>query len=234
MKNNYDKILAMFISNDETLTSYIQKPFTIDENVFCTDTIQFVFFNKSLLSDFENINEQLENIKQNVLKVIPLNNMYKALSLELLTEAISAVPLVDDFDIKTEEGICDACYGTGDVDFTFEHNFKDYELEGECPICEGTGKSIQKEEILNGKKVLDPEANIQILSSTFRIKYVLKLKEIAELLNEKHIYILHHLSNMGCTVFKIGEVNILLMPTFLGTAILQEKIAFKINSKMLI
>jgi len=53
--------------------------------------------------------------------------------------------------LKTKECFktvsCEACDGRGEVDFEFYNNGKTYQLEGDCPVCSGTG------EIGTGQKV---------------------------------------------------------------------------------
>lgn len=201
----YDDILKMFVSED-TLRPQFLKPFFIDNLAIATDAHSLVFFDKNLCD--ENL-LPFDRKPESVLSVIPKErNENFLISIESLKSAISKCPLIDE--MKDNKKTCNACYGEGDVEYVFEYGGMDYELEHECPVCDGEG-TIGKD-IPTGNKITDKDAPIKIKHSCFSVNYISKLIRIAETLGEDKIFLTLSTGKHNITVFKIKNVELLLMP----------------------
>lgn len=224
--NKYQKILNLFVSTDE-LRSWMQTPFIIDDKAYSTNGWALVAF------DLKNLTEIGEFRAFNADKlsgVYPLEqNLDKTYSIVDLKELFKKVPQVEDFDEEEKEDTCEECSGSGEVTFTYEDSkYKDHELDGECPICDGFGKCKQTIEKPNGKMVDDCNSKCVIGNSLFfanKIKHIIDVAEILEVSEFKHI---HQTTSNKQNVFKIGDVDLLLMPTMSEGDFHSDGVAFNI------
>jgi hypothetical protein len=133
------------------------------------------------------------------------------ISVAILKQKLSEFPFVDCFDeIKIE---CDACDGSGLVDFVFYHNGTEYELREECPVCDGLGIKTQSK-IPNGKK-LDYDKFFRIGNCIFNVARIEDLIYIADFLSADYVNIVNQTAENKPTLFKIKNVEFLVMPTLL-------------------
>jgi hypothetical protein len=155
-------------------------------------------------SCFFDANEKVKNIYP-----VPAN-MDKLITLAELKEKLSNFPLVDCFDV--EEAECGACYGDGEVTFEFDYKRESYELEGECPVCDGHGIILKKSETPNGKKELDSSKFFKIGRCIFHVDRINEILFVAEKL-QSDIRLVHQTEENHNCVFAVGDVEIMAMPT---------------------
>lgn len=197
--NPYNYILSLFTSND-SLREWMRKPFTIENMAISTNAFQLCFFDKSLATD---INECVENKKANVLSIIPkTRDKNFVIILDNLQSQIMKVPLIKD----SEE--CEACGGEGEVSYEFEFGMRIYTKEGDCPICEGLGRIEKSGE----EMVFDKQRSGKILNSNFTIESLLLLLKVAKTLDTNAIKLVYQEEANKASVFKIQDVEILVMP----------------------
>jgi hypothetical protein len=204
MKTKYETILNHLTSKEDEAIEWTTKPFSLGNYSAATDSVTLVVTPK--IGDFIDMSEI-------VLNVIPKINMNVEISVQELKEKMSLIPFVDCYDDIEKDNECEACDGFGEVDYIFEYNGKTYEINEDCPICDGSGTIENKEKIPNGKKEYSTEQTIKIGVCHF-YNYVLeKLIFVADVLEADTVNIISQTkSNCPC-LFQIKEVEVLLMPT---------------------
>lgn len=194
--NVYLQILNRFKAKDD-MRMWMSESFNVGEKTVSTNG--YILVATPLQEGFDDKSNKTTG-------VYPVDIiMDKKISTIELKEKLKDFPKVDCFDEEEEK--CDACEGFGEVDFVFSHGSKDYEIEEECPVCEGSGiiNSLSKKP--NGKKELDYNKFFGIAKSVFNLARVEELLEVAEILKSNEITLVNQ------TLFKIKDVEVLLMPT---------------------
>lgn len=152
------------------------------------------------------------NREDKIKSVYPLeHNQNKRIKLQEIKDKLALFPTVDCFDETEQE--CNACYGSGTVDFEFEYSRKTYEMEGECPVCEGEGTTLQTSKTPNGKKELDYKKLFQIGLCAFNVELINKLIFIAESIGVDEVVLVSQTLPHRPSVFLIGDVEFLAMST---------------------
>ena len=224
--NKYQEILNLFVSTDE-LRNWMMRPFIINSKVFATNGWALVAFDVTNLKVLGDVGYYKED-KLN--GVYPLeHNLDNKYSIDYLKECFKSVPLVEDFDEEEKEDTCDECNGSGEVTFTYEDSkYKDHEIDGECPICDGFGNCKQTIEKPNGKMVQDPNSKCTIGNSLFFANKIKHILEVAELLGVNEFKHIHQSTPTKQNLFKIGDVELLLMPTMSEGKFHSDGVAFNI------
>lgn len=209
----YDVILEMYKSNDD-LRVYFTSPFFINDLAIATDASAMVFFDKKLCKKLDFFSGKDPD---NIIKVIPVTrNESFVFSLDTLNNALSKCPLIDEILIEESEEECDECDGEGFVEYEYDGKLTTHTIERDCPVCDGEGSKITEVKTPTGQKVLDLSKNIQIKQSSFSAKQLSKLAKVAELLNEKNITLTYQVASNQGSIFSIGNVEILVMPTMMS------------------
>lgn len=158
-----------------------------------------------ICGDFKNYEDKIKT-------VYPLErNTEKSIKIQELKDKLALFPTVDCYDETEQE--CNACYGSGLVDFEFDYERKRYELEGECPVCEGKGTTLQTAKTPNGKKELDYNKLFQIGLCAFNVERINELIYLAEQTGVDEVVLINQTLPHRPSVFLIGEVELLVMST---------------------
>jgi hypothetical protein len=199
--NKYQEILNLFVSEDK-MRDWMLTPFVVGNKVIATNGWALVAFDKSKI-DCSSL-RILDKSKLN--GTYPLEeNINSHNTVDFLKECFLKVPLVDDY--------CNECKGSGEVTFIYEDSkLKDHKIDGECPICDGFGVCEQEIENPNGKKVPDIDAKCVIGNCLFFTNKVELIIKVADLLKEKYYSHINQTLESRANLFRVGEVEILLMP----------------------
>lgn len=203
MKNNYDKILDIFTYKEKVNPKeWGRLPFVIDEKVYASDFNSLVFFNKEKCSEYE-------TLKLNVSGVIPKEiNQSFIIKVSELKEAFIKIPLIEGYEIKGEDIECEDCNGDGEVDWEYKNHTKQYE----CPVCDGDGKSFIAPRVKNGIFKHESGYYVDILNTRFASKYLQKLIDVCEILEETEIELISQTEKSKANLFRIKDVKIVIMP----------------------
>lgn len=204
--NKYDTILDLFkLKNDNR--PIFEKPFFHKGLAIATDMYSMVFFDSKLCSEKEPFSG-----KENMLDFMPKErNQNFAFTIDVLKNTIGKCPLKDELKIVKASEKCDACMGEGEVTYEFFYAKKDYEIERDCPVCDGEG--VTKEQLLpTGNKIPDLEHHIQIKDAMFLATNLSKLINVCEILNEPDIVLVYANTPISIHIFKIGLVEIMIVP----------------------
>ena len=195
----------MFVSEDNLRPKFL-KPFFINDLAIATNAHALIFFDKTLCE--EKLTPYIDK-PESILSVIPNErNENFSIPIETIKAAIAKCPLIDE--IKEEKITCDACDGEGTVEYEFDYGYKSYELEGDCPVCNGEGSTGK--DIPTGNRVVDMFTPIKIKNSCFSAFYLNKLVQVAKILNKDSIVLTLMTGKNNTTIFKIDNVEIILMP----------------------
>lgn len=183
--------------------NWMSSPFSANGKAVATDAIKLVA--TPFVPGLPGYSEKVRN-------VYPVaHNMDKAIHLTELRERLNAWPQVDCFDEVTVK--CGACNGDGNVEYEFSYQGRDFEMESECPICDGEGSASTKSKTPNGQKEPDEDKVFRIGNSAFHYDLVKSLLFVAETL-QSDIRVLSQTDYRRPTLFAIGEVEVLLMPIY--------------------
>lgn len=155
-KEKLKEALGLF-TDEEELRPAFRKPFRQGGYIVATDNTVIMRVEEQLLDgeDFESGNDypDITNLFETC-----SNHTRKSLTLEKLKEAISKVPLIDqweDNDVK-----CTECGGTGMVTYTYRGRHELYEKHSSCPVCNGHG--ILTHSVKMAEKVTDPYGRLAL------------------------------------------------------------------------
>lgn len=201
-ENKFLTLLNRFKSNDDR-RDWMSKPFNVGNRTVSTNA--YILISTPLQEGFEDLSNKTKG-------VYPIDfNLDTKILVSELKEKLKDFPKVDCFDKEEKE--CDACDGYGDVYFEFSHNGKDYESNQDCPVCDGIGVFNTVSKKPNGKKELDYNKFFGIGNSVFNVARIEELLEVAETLQSEHITLVNQTQPNKSSLFKIKEVEVLLMPT---------------------
>jgi len=195
------KALKLMCSDDE-LREWMTKPFSVGNQTCATNGWSLLVVDKK--SDYPDMSDKTKS-------VYPVELSFtNKLEISKVKAAIDKIPLIDCFDKVVSK--CNACYGEGEVEYEFEHKGRTYEIEHECPVCEGEGQTEQVSKIPNGKKEIDSSKYVKLGVNRLNIERVLELIKVAELKGVDEVLYQLPVGNRP-VAFKIGEDTILfLMP----------------------
>ena len=208
----YQKIIDLFVSNEpqtwvtET-NAWAQKPFIVDSKIYATDGVVLVSFDSQKIKNIDNV-YRCDESKLNIFKESFKSNINTTYSLRFLKHCFEKVPLVKCFDEKKKD--CAECDGTGEVTYKYKSNYRAYGLDHDCPICEGEGAIIEK--IPTGKKEYDKKAHCKIGNDLFFTHIISHIITVCEILGVTEFVHTHQSLPHKANGFKIGDVDLLLMP----------------------
>lgn len=201
LDNVFLTLLNRFKSNDD-YRDWMAKPFNVGNKTVSTNG--YVLISTPLQEGFDDLSNKTKG-------VYPMDfNLDMKILVSELKQKLNDFPKVDCFDEEEKE--CDACDGSGEVSFVFSYDCEDYETEEECPVCKGCGFINKISKIPNGKKELDYNKFFGIGNSAFYVARIEELLEVAETLQSEHITLVNQTQPNKTSLFKIKEVEVLLMP----------------------
>lgn len=195
------KALKLICSNDD-LRKWMTEPFSVGNHTASTNGRSLLVVEKK--SDHPDMSEKTKG-------VYPVELSFtNKLEIAKVKEAIEKIPLIDCYDKVISK--CDACYGNGNVDFEFEYKNRTYEIEGECPVCEGEGQTEQVSKTPNGKKEIDLSKYVRLGVNRLNVQRLFELIAVAELKGVGEVLYQLPIGNKP-VAFKVGDDTILfLMP----------------------
>lgn len=196
MKNE-TKILNLFVGNDKYRPA-LNQAFKQGDMVCATDAITLITIPISLIGlrypyqDKPDVSSVL-NIRKECHKIIELS---------WLKELYHNVPIIN------ETYKCEACAGTGMVDYEFYFNGTTYTGEEECPVCRGEGHLGE-----TGEMIKDPQYDIDIHGNPFKSGRVLKMINLMKLLEITSCVLVSNPSSEPNLFRFENGINVILMPS---------------------
>lgn len=175
--SKYDKALNLFTGYD-SFRDFVNAPFRQGRYVYATDSICMIRIDAEYLEmEYNSIDKPNCGYSFNKKPNQPSTHSF---SLEGLKSMYDRIP-----DVEFEE--CEACDGTGKVDFEFEYDCEFYYKRADCPICYGEGYvqvSEPEKDFRYGIKFADG-------SSPVRQKYLLRLIEALRTLDLDRAFLVY-------------------------------------------
>lgn len=197
MKNE-TKILNLFVGNDKYRPA-LNQAFKQGDMVCATDAITLITIPISLIGlrypyqDKPDVSSVL-NIRKECHEIIELSWLKE---------------LYDDVPMINETYKCEACAGTGMVDYEFCFDDIIYTEEEECPVCRGNGHLGE-----TGEMIKDPQYDINIHGNPFKSGRVLKMINLMKLIDITSCVLVSNPSS-GPNLFRFENgINVILMPSF--------------------
>lgn len=197
MKNE-TKILNLFVGNDKYRPA-LNQAFKQGDMVCATDAITLITIPISLIGF--NYPDQDKPDVSSVLNI--REECHEIIELSWLKKLYNNVPMIN------ETYKCQACDGTGMVDYEFYFDGTTYTEEEECPVCRREGHLGE-----TGEMIKDPQYDIDIHGNPFKSGRVLKMINLMKLLDiTSCVLVSNHSSRPNLFRFENG-INVILMPSF--------------------
>lgn len=196
MKNE-TKILNLFVGNDK-YRPVLNQAFKQGDMVCATDAITLITIPISLIGF--NYPDQDKPDVSSVLNI--RKECHEIIELSWLKELYHNVPIIN------ETYKCEACAGTGMVDYEFYFNGTTYTEEEECPVCRGEGHLGE-----TGEMIKDPQYNIDIHGNPFKSGPVLKMINLMKLLEITSCVLVSNPSSEPNLFRFENGINVILMPS---------------------
>lgn len=205
-KQQIEKALYSIIKYDDH-RYWMQRPFTIENNVYSTDACIIIQVPKDSVGFFNKCEKESSmKIILNYFDFTPEKIM--TINMQDLKDAISEIPLVDEILNEDIEGKCEECYGTGEVEWEYEGYHNDFD----CPVCDGNGTIPELKKEKTGRKIKAPNYFIDINFNRIKSYLIEELINIATSLNTKKIEVIHQISSNKPICFQVGIAKIIMMP----------------------
>lgn len=201
----YYEILKYFCSTDK-YRDWLTKPFKIGNKIHSSDAHFLVTTDLSKVKADEEIKEIDPKKLNNVL--ITDTNTKLVLNVKEIKEVFKKAPQEDCYDFKGQDVECRECDGYGWVEWEYKHHTKDTD----CPICDGEGKTSLAKKIKNGETKIEEHLTIEIGTSLFYVNKFQRLIYVADKLGEKEITLIYQSTPNKGNLFKIKDLEILVMP----------------------
>lgn len=119
--------------------------------------------------------------------------------------------MIDKEIIKEGKEKCGECRGTGEVKFKYHTPGDTYYLDGDCPVCEGTGNIENKIIKKTGEKIPDPLRKYKMFGVAFSYEQLSRLVTACKMMGIEKITRTFGTERHG-NLFRCGDASILLMP----------------------
>lgn len=203
--SKYQQILNLFVAKDDVRPQFKQ-PFCYEDRAVATDAYTMVFFDKGKVEDLEPYDGAIR-----VFDCVPIENTRLKITKDELNAALASSPKVDEVRIEERKTECEACEGSGQVNFEFDYNLKTYELEGECPLCEGYCEILAEVRVPTGGKVPDYEKSFRLRGKTYRSAYFKRIIDVVNMTGADYIDMLNiNDKPYSATLFEVSDVKILI------------------------
>ena len=194
-----ESVFAIFVGH-EKFKPNMHAPFEIKGIVYATDAYSLVKAEKSYC-DFEIKNPERT---VNVEGIIPIQSCNDLVTIE--HESFDVLKTEDEYTFLGEDVDCETCEGDGTVEWEFEGYSKYFD----CPVCDGSGLSSEKQGIKTGLKTFG-KASVMLNNSRFAVRLFYKLLKVRDILGGV-ITMIHQSGESDPVLFRIGHCDILLMP----------------------
>lgn len=158
---NIDDLLQLFVSTDDLRPKFM-RPWREGNYIFASETHICIRVKGSMTdTDYPCSNSHTNNM---FLCRCPDGKLNR----EILDNAISYAPTVDEIKTVGEDIECEECDGTGQVRW----EYKSWTDIFDCPVCQGTGYSETARKESTGRKIIHPEAGLRIGHFVFRVNFL--------------------------------------------------------------
>lgn len=176
-KEIQDKLFSLYINKDdvrkEMRTPWYDKR---TNSIVASDGRQLIAIRKSVtIGDFPTLDINPFPLAGKTLGLISVSE---------LKDALLTLSTCDEVVAHEEEMDCEECGGKGFVEYIYtSKDDEDYCVEDECPICNGSGKTIRYKYEETGRKVPAKGATITIGKYNLSWRYIENVCKVCDLVN---------------------------------------------------
>lgn len=203
----YDEALKMFALSNVDESVAVEKanmltPFKRFDHWYATDAYTMIYFPVALAP---NLNYE-EKYSPNVLNVISAAKKYSHAPISISIAALKNA-LVPEMRPVTRE--CKECGGYGEINMPYRAKKEKgvFDLEFDCPVCEGGGRVGDE----SGALEADESTRHRLCGDVFAYWILKRLVDVAELLGAAVVTKVGGATAKAHS-FEIGEVKLFLMP----------------------
>ena len=212
--NLYDKILNS--CTDKRFTEF-SLPITNEKFAIATNKMIMCKVPLNLIEAQEcKTDESLFSTYERFFKNVYLQNGDEPktkIQVDEVNRILNVCPIIEIDINKSNKTNCEECKGMGNVFFkyvTTSTSKREYELDGDCPICDGSGFHLEKE--TSTKIQIDKEAIIKFGLNYYTMVVFSKILEASRLL-ENPVEVVFQKENCAIgDLFKVGKIEFLAMP----------------------
>ena len=182
---NEKELFDLFVEKDNDLREKFKKPFVDgrDKRVWATDGHLLLMVNPDCVSgeyDVQHLNSGPNVTDYNCNYEIPVKE---------LVDAIDRCQKAEQVMVSYNEKTCPECDGKGTVYADYHANYDNnyYDLEVDCPICEGSGVIDEEKETKTGKVMPQEDSVIKMGECYFFNKYIQRIVKACELLKVEKV-----------------------------------------------
>lgn len=198
-KINTQEIFSLFVGWDDC-RPFVEAPFEINGKIYATDLSILIRTDKA------NCNFQVDNKHElpDVEFSMPNPNTNEFVSFS--SNEFEKFKTADEYEYRGKNIECNDCGGQGQV----EWNYKKHERLFECPECNGSGFSEERQGRETGRKTFN-NSIVKLIDKYFHIKLFYKIFQVASMTRES-IWLTYYSEETNQALFKVGDFEILIMP----------------------
>lgn len=211
LKQKNTEAALKVIAAKDNIPDWMSTPFTIGQDTYATDGHSIIKVPKNSVGAFGRCMEL--NIEEKVLGFFDFKHS-KILDIKVseLRDAISEIPIIDEYINVDSEIKCTECNGNGEVNWEYDGYF----TKMDCPVCDGEGNINKSKKEKTGKKIMEGNYCIGINKSIIRVCMIAQLITIAESLKVEVIEVIKQPNKNKAIILKVGIAEILMMPVWKG------------------
>ncbi len=200
-----EKLLSMFTGKD-ALHPLFDNPWLSGELVCASETHILIQIKAECLHGQYSPVGKLNAIKY-------VENCNYTLTLRHLEVALDKVPKCDEKILVERGAECLECGGCGAVTVEYESKSgRIYEIECDCPVCDGYGMKSRDRYAKTGKMIPDKDARIAINEYSFNARFIQILYDAMKFIGVDAVKVVS-IGDKQPAVFRVDEnIEILLMP----------------------
>lgn len=203
-KETQDKLFSLYINNDEVRkemrTPWYDKR---TDSIMASDGRQLIAIRKSAtIGDFPTSDINPFSLTGKMLGLISVSE---------LKDALLKLSTWDETVPHEEEMDCEECGGKGFVEYIYtSKDDEKYVTEDECPICNGSGKTIRYKYVETGRKIPAKDATITIGKYILSWRYIENVCKVCDLVNAEMVLCTE--ISQDCVMLSInGDIAVLIM-----------------------
>jgi excinuclease UvrABC ATPase subunit len=209
-KTKLEEVFSLFYSYDNSRPVMLN-PFVVGDKTYATNGHILISCDSDKLDfEYENNEKPLD-----ISKVVLEQNTYELINIDKVDW--ESLKTEDETIGNGEDVTCGHCDGYGSCEESIRYKNKSYNLEYECPVCEGSGLEEEEKFIPTGNKTFPAFKIVKFKDTYFYIEKFYVLKKVKDLLG-CDVELLHYNLNSPHkpVLFRIGIVEIIIMPMMLG------------------
>lgn len=149
MNSNFDekKLLDLFVDKENIFKPECEKPYRKDGYVYATNGKKLIKIREDIIKGEYDTTDRME-------LDIPDSNCNYIIAAEDIEEVLSTIEKVDEIIYVGHDVECPECGGEGTVTWKYtDRNWEDYELEEDCPVCDGSGYIEKEKHVKTGRVI---------------------------------------------------------------------------------